>query len=70
MDRKKVGSNKFLSVGYDPPAQLLEIEFRDGSINQYSRVGAEAYRKFLNAPAMESFFRDNIEEEYSVKRLR
>lgn len=70
MDRKKVNSGKFISVGYDSSSQVLEIEDRFGKITQYSKVSPEIYRKFTNAPAMESFFRDNIEDEYTVKRIR
>lgn len=70
MDRKKVNSNKFLSVGYDLSSQILEIEFRGGNINQYARVSSEVYRRLMNAPTMESFFRDNIEEEHTVSRIR
>jgi hypothetical protein len=70
VDRKKVNSGSIRSVGYDERSQTLEIEFSSGSISQYSGVGSEVYRRLMNAPSMGSFFRDNIEESFSAKRVR
>ncbi|MEW9899869.1 KTSC domain-containing protein [Chitinivorax sp. PXF-14] len=38
MDRKPLNSSRIRSVGYDAGQQVLEIEFRDGKVEQYSRV--------------------------------
>jgi hypothetical protein len=70
MERKKVNSNTIRSVGYEPGSQTLEIEFTSGSICQYSRVSPEIHRKLMAAPAIGSFFKDNIEEEFTAKRIR
>ena len=70
MERKKVSSSQIRSVGYDAGAQTLEVELSDGSIWQYSRVASETHRRLLAAPSIVSYYRDNIEEEYSRKRLK
>lgn len=70
MDRKKVSSDKIRSVGYDAAAAVLEIEFSDGRIVQYSRVPSEVYRRLMAAPTIVSYFRDNIEDEYTARRIR
>ncbi len=70
MDRRKVSSDKIRSVGYDAPSQLLEIEFTDGKIVQYSRVPSEVHRRLMAAPTAVSYFRDNIEDEYTARRIR
>jgi hypothetical protein len=70
MERKKVNSDKIRSVGYEPSSQTLEVELSDGSIWQYTRVPSEVHRRFLAAPTMGSYYRDNIEEDYSRKRVR
>ena len=70
MDRKKVSSGTLRSVGYDERSQTLEIEFSSGAIVQYSRVSSEVHRRLMNAPTMASYFRDNIEESFSSKRVR
>jgi hypothetical protein len=70
LERKRVSSSTIRSVGYDERSQSLEIEFASGSIVQYARVSAEVHRRFLAAPALASYFRDNIEEAYTARRIR
>jgi len=70
MERKKVSSSQIRSVGYEPGSQTLEVEMSDGTIWQYSKVPSEVYRRLLAAPTIASYYRDNIEEEYSRKRTR
>lgn len=70
MERKKVSSDKIRSIGYDARNQVLEIEFSDGKIVQYAGVPSEVHRRLMAAPTIVSYFRDNIEDEYSAKRLR
>ena len=70
MERKKVNSSQIRSIGYDPAAQMLEIELTDGTIWQYSKVPSEVYRRFMAAPTMISFYRDSIEDDYSRRRIK
>ncbi len=70
MDRKPVNAEKIKSVGYDEKTRTLEIEFRNGSVMQYANVSRELHRKMLSASSIGSFFTDNIEENFSAKRLR
>jgi len=70
MDRKKVSSGSIRSVGYDERSRLLEVEFSDGRITQYSGVSAEVHRRLMSAPSMVSYFRDNIEESFTAKRIK
>ena len=70
MERKKVSSSNLRSVGYDASAQLLEVELSDGSIWQYSKVPTEVHRRLMAAQSMVSYYRDNIEEDYSRRRIK
>jgi hypothetical protein len=70
MERKKVNSSNIRSVGYDASSQTLEIELSDGTIWEYSRVPSEVHRRFMAAPTMISYYRDNVEEDYSRRRLK
>lgn len=70
MERKKVSSSGIRSVGYDAREQCLEVEFSDGRIVQYLRVPPEVHRRLLAAPSITSYFRDQIEDEYSRRSLR
>ena len=49
MERKRVNSPKFRSVGYDERAQVLEIEFTSGQVLQYLRVSHETHRRLMAA---------------------
>lgn len=70
MERKKVSSSKIRAIGYDQSAQILEVEFNDGSVMQYSRVSSELHRRMMNAGSVASFFEDHIPDTFSEKRIR
>ena len=70
MERKRVSASNIRSVGYDARERVLEIEFSDGRINQYTGVPSEVHRRLMNAPSPGSYFKDEIDESFSVKRLR
>lgn len=69
MEMKKISSGKLRAIGYDGRARLLQVQLDDGSTLQYSGVGEETWRRFSSSGAAWSFYRDNIEEEYSAKRV-
>ena len=70
MERKRVSASNIRTAGYDARARVLEIEFRDGSIKQYSGVSDEVHRRLMSSPSPDSYFRDEIDESFSVKRVR
>lgn len=70
MERKKVSSSSIRSVGYDERTRLLEVEFSDGRLTQYSGVSAEVHRRMMSAPSIVSYFRDNVEESFTAKRVK
>jgi hypothetical protein len=70
MERKRLNASNIRSAGYDSRSRVLEIEFSSGGIFQYSGVSDEVYRRLMNAPSPGSFFRDEIEESFTGKRIR
>ena len=70
MERKRVSASNIRSVGYDAGRQVLEIEFSSGSIVQYPGVSPEVHRRFMNSPSPGSFYQDQIEENFSSKKIR
>ena len=68
MERKKVNSSHIRSVGYEPSSLTLEVETTDGTVWQYTKVPPEVHRRLMAAPTIATYYRDNIEEEYSGKR--
>jgi hypothetical protein len=70
MERKRVSASTLRSVGYDAGRQILEIEFSSGSVVQYSGVSPEVHRRFINSPSPGSFYQDQIEENFSSRKIR
>jgi hypothetical protein len=69
MDMKKINSGKLRAIGYDARARLLQVQLDDGSTLQYSGVGDDSWRRMSTSGAAWSFYRDNIEEEFTAKRV-
>lgn len=70
MERKRINSGNIRSAGYDARNRKLEIEFSTGAITQFSGVSEEIYRRLMNSPSPGSYFRDNIEENFTPSRVR
>jgi hypothetical protein len=70
IERKSIGRAGIRSAGYDRAARILEVEFDNGSVVQHSGVGEELARRFLASGAPASFYRDNVEDEFTRKRVK
>lgn len=70
IEMKKVSSGKLRAIGYDAGARVLQVEFDDGRLMQYQSVGQELWRRLSASSSMSSYFRDNIEDEFTSRRIR
>lgn len=62
MNRQKVDSSDLASVGYDPQAQTLEVEFNHGEVYQYYNVPKSVYDGLMNASSHGQYFDRNIKK--------
>lgn len=69
MEMKKINSGKFRAIGYDARARILQVRLDTGDTLQYSDVGEDLWRRLSSSGAAWSFYRDNIEEEFTVKKV-
>jgi hypothetical protein len=69
MEMKKISAGKLRCIGYDAKNRVLQVQLDDGSLLQYSGVGEDVWRRFSNSGAAWSFYRDNIEEAFSARRI-
>lgn len=69
MDMHKTNAGKLRAIGYDANTRTLRVELDDGSAFEYANLGESIWRNFKNAGAQWSFYRDNIEEEFTAKRV-
>ena len=68
MEMKRINAGKLRAIGYDPRERALRVEFDDGSAIDYTGVGAEVWRRLSTSGSAWSYYRDNIEEEFSGRR--
>ena len=69
MDMIKIGSGKLRAIGYDNRARILQVLLEDGSTLQYSGISEDLWRRFRHSGSAWSFYRDNIEEEFTAQRV-
>jgi hypothetical protein len=69
MEMKKINSGKLRAIGYDAKARILQVQLDNGDTLQYSGVGEDLWRRLSSSGAAWSFYRDNIEEEFMVKKV-
>ena len=67
MERTSVESSNILSVGHDPKENVLEVEFYNGSIYQYSPFTEEGYKLFINSESLGKFMHKHIRNNDSIK---
>ena len=70
IERKAIRRGGIKSAGYDRNLRVLEIEFDNGEVIQHTAVGEEIARRFLTASSPASVYKDTIQEEFTVKRVR
>ena len=70
IERKPIRRGGIKSAGYDRGARVLEIEFDDGSVIQHTAVGEEIARRFLSASSPASVYKDTIQEEFTIRRVK
>lgn len=69
MERTPVSSSNIASIGYDEDNQILEIEFNDGSVYQYSGVPSSDYDGIMNADSKGKYLHANIKNRYPFVKL-
>lgn len=70
MDRQPVQSSNIRSIGYDLDASVLEIEFQNGSIYQYSAVPEDVHARFMHAASKGKFLNTQIKDRYRSHQVR
>jgi hypothetical protein len=69
MEREPVTSRSLRSVGYDPIASELEIEFRSGRVYRFSAVPASVHAWLMRAPKKGGLFNRLIRDRYAMREV-
>jgi hypothetical protein len=67
--RVVVDSSSLRSVGYDAATSTLEVEFRNGSVYQYTNVPSELWTRFRHAESIGRFFQENVRDQFETMRV-
>lgn len=70
MQRERVVSSNISSIGYDEDRNILEIEFNDGAIYQYSGVPEQEYKSLLSASSKGSYLNKHMKGKYRYTQVR
>ncbi|MFZ6748781.1 KTSC domain-containing protein [Undibacterium sp. Ren11W] len=65
---KRINAGKLRAIGYEARSRVLRVELDDGSAIEYAAVGPEVWRRLASSAAAWSFYRDNIEDEFTGRR--
>lgn len=66
MNRKFVTSHRISSVGWEN--NILEVEFKDGTINKYYGVSEQEYLALINSPSLDEEI-DSMEHKHPYQRV-
>jgi hypothetical protein len=69
MEMKRLNATGLRAAGYDERERKLVIETTSGTF-EYSNVSPEIYRRLMSSPSPASYFKDEIEEEFSPRRIK
>lgn len=70
MDRKPVRSSSVVSVGYEEPSRLLEVEFKTGAVYEYREVPSSEYAALMGAASVGGYLNASIKGRYRFRKLR
>lgn len=68
MKRQSVQSSSIQSVGYDPAAHVLEVEFHNGNVYRYFDVPPLTYDEFIHAHSLGRYLNFQIKERFPYRR--
>jgi non-canonical purine NTP pyrophosphatase (RdgB/HAM1 family) len=69
MQRLPVDSTDIVSIGYDPKAFILEIEFKGGRVYRYQAVQPDVHRLLMKADSIGQRFQASIMGQYRYERI-
>jgi len=69
MERQRVDSFDIESIGYDQGSEILEIEFKSGSIYQYSGVPIGKFDDLMSANSHGRYFNSHIKNDYGYRKI-
>jgi hypothetical protein len=68
MEMKRLNGQGLKAAGYDERDRRLVVETTSGTF-EYANVSPEIYRRLMSSPTPASYYREQIEDEFTGRRL-
>lgn len=65
----KVKSSNIAAVAYDGEAELLRVQFNNGSVYEYSNVPEQTAQDFVKAESVGKYFHARIKGNFKFRKL-
>jgi len=69
MERQPVKSRILRSVGYDDSTKIMEIEFQNGLVYQYTGVPPKIYADLMHAGEIGKYFSEKVRPKFQTKQV-
>ena len=69
MCRQPVISNHLRSIGYDAAVKILEVEFKNGRVVQYTKVPQGEFDALMSADSCGAYLNDHIKPTYAYRKV-
>jgi hypothetical protein len=69
MEMKRLNGQGLKAAGYDEASRKLVVETTSGTF-EYANVSPEIYRRLMSSPTPASYYREQVEEEFTGRRVR
>jgi hypothetical protein len=69
MEMKRLNGQGLRAAGYDERDRKLVVETTSGTY-EYANVSPEIYRRLMSSPTPASYYREQIQDELTGRRIR
>ncbi len=69
MEMKRLNATGLRAAGYDEKNRKLVVETTSGTF-EYANISPEIYRRLMSSPTPASYYREQIEEEFTPRRVK
>ncbi len=69
MEMKRLNAAGLKAAGYDEGSRKLVVETTAGTF-EYANISPEIYRRLMSSPTPASYYREQIEEEFTPRRVK
>ena len=69
MEMKRLNASELKAAGYDERDRKLVVETTSKTF-EYANVSPEIYRRLMNSPTPASYYKEEIAEEFTPRRIR